>query len=290
MILNGPKVLIIGGTGFLGSALIENLNARLVVANRNILDLSKPLTLEFRDFVKNKKLDYIVISAAIADVEKCYQDQVLSQRVNVDSVIALLDLIKETKAVPVFFSSDYIFSGKATPYEEDDLRIPQTVYGHQKLSVENYLENNFKDYLIFRTSKLMSKTMHPKNILLPILRDLASGRSLKCFEDQLLNPVFVEDIARVLDLAFSVNLKGTFHLGTRQIFSRFELGQFLASSFGFSAKLIKPIKMSAIQFSEQRPVNNTLNCTKIEEVLGFKFCEIEDAHLDLRDILVNKLQ
>lgn len=289
MILNKPKVLIVGGTGFLGSALIENINANIETTNRNFLDLSKPLSSEIQDFIKSKKFNYIVISAAIADVEKCYQDQILSQQVNVDGIITLLDIVKDTKTTPVFFSSDYVFSAKTSPYEETDQRCPQTVYGRQKLSIENYLENNFKDYLIFRTSKLMSKTRHSKNILLPMLRDLILGKSFKCFEDQLLNPVFVEDIARVLDRAFSSNLKGTFHLGTRQIFSRFELGQFLAYSFGFNPKLIEPIKMHTIQFSEMRPANNTLNCTKIEKALDFKFCEIEDALQDLRSILDCKI-
>jgi dTDP-4-dehydrorhamnose reductase len=163
------------------------------------------------------------------------------------------------------------------PYKEIDLRKPQTVYGQQKLLIENYLEENFKNYLIVRTSKLMSKTMHPKNILLPVLQGLALGKSQKCFKDQLLNPVFVEDVTRVLDQAFSSNLNGAFHLGTRRIFSRFELAHFLASAFGFNAQLIEPIMMNTIQFSEKRPLNNTLNCAKIENALDFKFCEIEDA-------------
>jgi dTDP-4-dehydrorhamnose reductase len=101
----------------------------------------------------------------------------------------------------------------------------------------------------------------------------------------LLNPVFVEDVTSVLDRAFSSNLNGVFHLGTRRIFSRFELGHFLASAFGLNAQLIEPIMMNSIQFSEKRPLNNTLNCAKIEAALDFKFCEIEDALQDLRKIL-----
>ena len=240
---------------------------------------------EAEEYLKNEKFDYIVLSAAISDVEKCYQDQMLSQQVNVDGVIALFEIVKQTNAKPVFFSSDYVFSGKLSPYQEDDKKSPQTVYGQQKLAVENYLENNFDKYLIFRTSKLMSKTMHPKNILLPILCGLAAGNTLKCFEDQFINPVFVEDVTKVLDRAFTSNLNGTFHLGTRRIFSRFELAKFLASSLQLDANLIEPIKMDSIQFSEMRPSNNTLTCSKIENSLDFKFCEIEDAIQDLESIL-----
>jgi dTDP-4-dehydrorhamnose reductase len=283
--LSKPRVLILGSTGFLGSALVSRLDAEIVTTDRSILDLCRPLTNSFREFIKSKQFNYIVISAAITDVEKCYQDQVLSQQVNVNSMKELLDIVKKTRTIPVFFSSDYVFSGGCSPYKEMDLRRPQTVYGHQKLLIENYLEENFKNYLIFRTSKLMSKTRHPKNILLPVLQSLALGKSQKIFEDQLLNPVFVEDVTSVLDRAFSSNLNGVFHLGTRRIFSRFELGHFLASAFEFNAQLIEPIKMNSIQFSEERPLNNTLNCAKIEAALDFKFCEIEDALQDLREIL-----
>jgi dTDP-4-dehydrorhamnose reductase len=282
------KVLIIGETGFLGSSLMNHLSTdslNIHFVNRSLFDLSEVIKPEFADFMIQEKFQYVVICAAITDIEKCFKEQTLSNQINIVGTQRLLDLIKQNQAIPVFFSSDYVFSGKSSPYEENDARNPTTIYGHQKLSTENFIENNFDQFLIFRTSKLMSKTSHPKNILYPLICDLVSGKSSRWFEDQLLNPVFVEDIAKVLKLAFMENLKGTFHLGTRRIYTRAEIGRFLASSLGYDTQLIESIRMRDILFSERRPTNNTLNCEKIEKAVGFSFCELENSLSDLSRLI-----
>ncbi|MDO9183660.1 MAG: SDR family oxidoreductase [Bacteriovorax sp.] len=265
------KILVIGDTGFLGSSLKNNLSSNSLTIhfiNRTLFDLSKAITPKFAEFLKYEKFQYVVICAAITDVELCYREQSISKQVNVDGTQALLELVSQAGSIPVFFSSDYVFSGKNSPYNESDPRLPQTIYGHHKLSTEIFLENNFANYLTFRTSKLMSKTNHQKNILYPVIRDLSINKASRCFEDQMLNPVFVEDIAEILKAAFIQGLAGTYHLGTRRIFSRFELGRFLASSLGYDTKLIEPIRMTDIRFSEKRPTNNALRCQKVEEALS----------------------
>lgn len=191
-------------------------------------------------------------------------------------------MFSRTGAIPVFFSSDYVFRPEAKSYQEQDLRAPETSYGSQKLAVEQYLEQNFENFLIFRTSKLMSKFAQPKNILLPVIRDLAASKPVRCFQDQRLNPVFVEDIAEVLKVAFDRRLRGIYHLGTRRVFTRFELAKFLAVALGYNADLVQSLRMSEVDFSEPRPTHNTLNCDKIETALGFRFTEIEEALPDLR--------
>jgi dTDP-4-dehydrorhamnose reductase len=252
---------IIGSTGFLGSHLLRYLSDASALS----IDLSQPITHSF------KAGEHVVICAAITDVEKCFQDRAFSNLVNVAGTKVLLDRIRMAGAIPVFFSSDYVF-GNNEIHGEDDLRTPTTVYGQQKVEIENYIQSHFKDFLIFRTSKLMSRTAHPKNILFPVLRELAAGKKIACLEDQWINPVFVEDIAEVL---MQKDINGIFHLGTKRIFTRVELGRFLAQSLRYNSDLVIPEKMKA--FSETRPSRNLLNCEKI----AFAFCEIEEALPDL---------
>jgi len=247
---------------------------------RDQIDLSHPISPSLVDTLKNYQ--YVLICAAITDVEKCFQDRELSERVNVSGMRELLDLIKKAGAIPVFFSSDYVFANKVAFHQEQDECAPETHYGRQKLAIEQYLEANFERYLIFRTSKLMSTTRHPKNILFPMVRDLSVSKPLRCFEDQWFNPVFVEDIAKVIAIACRRNLSGIYHLGTRRIFTRYELGTFLATSLGFDPALIQSMHMSDIKFSEKRPTHNTLDCRKIESALDFRFTEIEEALGDIR--------
>jgi dTDP-4-dehydrorhamnose reductase len=281
------RVLIIGHTGFLGSFLASALgrgSLSVDVVDRAVFDLAKPPTRDFSDFLEAGNFQYAIICAAITDVEKCHRDQSLSEQVNVHGQRALLGLLKQAGVIPVFFSSDYVFSGRSSPYLEDDNRNPTTVYGRQKLAIENHLEANFEKRLVFRTSKLMSRTRHPRNILYPLIRDLAAGKVSRCAEDQRLTPVFIEDIAAALTAAIRQDLSGTFHLGTRRVYTRAELGRFLASSLGFEPKLIESIRLADIGTSEPRPTNNALNCVKIEQALDFSFLEIADSLPALRQL------
>jgi dTDP-4-dehydrorhamnose reductase len=279
------KILLIGHTGFLGSHLTHLLNTfEVVTLGKSILDLSKNLSSSFEEHVKLHQYDCAIICAAISDVEKCFQDQALSKQVNVDGMQELLMLLKYYHIKPIFFSSDYVFSEKLTPYNETDTPSPKTIYGNQKLAIEVFMQKHFDDFLIFRTSKLMSKTNHPKNILYPIIKNLKEGKISNCFEDQFLNPVFVEDIARVIQNSIDEKITGIFHLGTRTLFNRYELGLFLAKNLNYDSHLIRPTRMKDMTFSESRPNNNMLDCTQIEKILNFKFCEIEEAFSELKSI------
>lgn len=280
------KILLIGHTGFLGSHLAHLLNNEFEVTTlkKEILDLSKNLSDAFKENIESNLYDYAIICAAISDVEKCFQDQALSKQVNVVGMQELLVILKSFGITPIFFSSDYVFSEKLTPYNETDTPNPKTIYGSQKLAIEVFIQKNFDSFLIFRTSKLMSKTNHPKNILYPIIKNLKESKISNCFEDQFLNPVFVEDIAKVVTNTINEKISGIFHLGTKTLFNRYELGLFLAKNLNYDVQLIKATSMKDVTFSESRPNNNMLNCALIEKTLNFQFCEIEGAFSELKSI------
>lgn len=281
--------LLIGKSGFLGQALTSGLlrRARKVIAlGRSDIDLTKKAYDSTKICAEYTGVQSIILCAAITDVEICFSDQETSKQVNVTGTIEVLEAARDLGIKPVFFSSDYVFGSGNAPFSEDDLRSPQTVYGQQKLFVERYIENNFDQYLIFRTSKLMAKSLHPKNILTPLISGLSNSKYVRCFEDQWINPIFVEDIADVLSLALDRGLSGTFHLGTSKVFSRKELGDYIANVFGFDQRLVQAIRMNSIQFSEPRTSHNTLNSDKIRKVLDFKFQEISDAIPELLKLIL----
>lgn len=284
-----PRILIIGSSGFLGSSLkatLGNHGGGLIDSmTRTEIDLSLPITESIKERIKSGNYQYVAICAAITDVEQCFRNQTLSEQVNVIGTIDLLKVIRRSGAIPIFFSSDYVFPNTTALHREEDRRSPETQYGQQKFAVEQFIEETFERFLVFRTSKLMSMTAHSKNILLPVLQGLKTSKTIRCFEDQWLNPVFVEDIAKIVNAASIQHLSGTFHLGTRQIFTRAELGRFLAKSFGFDPNLIQSLKMSDIEFSEPRPTHNTLDCSRVEKALGFQFTEIENALDDLSSLV-----
>lgn len=272
------KSLLIGATGFLGAQLA--LAPGRDGAARDRIDLARPIPDDLHVYLKD--YSHVILCAGITDVEKCFRDIKLSHQVNVTATLELLAQIKKAGAMPIFFSSDYVFGAEGGGLAEDAPRRPLTFYGRQKLAAEHYLEQYFGRFLLFRTGKLMAKSPHPRNILTPLLRDLSAGREVSCFTDQFINPVFIEDVATVVDHAIARGLSGAYHLGTRRVFSRYELAQFIADKMGWEKKLVRPTRLAHAAFSEPRPHHNTLNCAKIEEALGFRFGEIEESLPELR--------
>ncbi len=275
-------LLVIGSNGFLGSTLVGELGADS--ADRSQIDLTNFSEVSAGEIL-GRGYRHVAICAAATDIEFCFKNPQESHQINVLGTIELLGKIRRIGAVPIFFSSDYVFTSKELPHREEDEKKPTTLYGKQKLDVEIFIQKSFEKYLIFRTSKLMSKTLHPKNILVPIIKNLKEKKTIQLFEDQWLNPVFVEDIACVVKKSIETDLSGIFHLGTKQEFTRAELGRALASLFGVDLKLIGSNYMKDVVTSEPRPNYNTLNCEKLEKVLGFEFTEVADSLGNLQELL-----
>lgn len=272
------KIIIFGSAGFLGSMMTHKLLSQfeIVSFDRGQLDLSNNDLIEKIDFRKYS-CDYVIFCAAITDIESCFKQKEHSYQINVVSTKKLLQKTKEAGAIPIFFSSDYVFSYCDRPLIENDEKLPITIYGQQKLEIETFIKANFERYLIFRTSKLMSKTLQSKNILTPILKSLTSSTPIKLFEDQWLNPVFIEDVVEVVKKSVKTRLSGEFHLGTKTVYTRAELGRKIADRLGLDQQCIQPIFMKEVLFSEARPNHNLLNCEKIENALDFRFTEVLDG-------------
>ena len=281
------KLLVIGKTGFLGSFLSASRGDESLCVEsvgRDVVDLSRPIDARFRQFLERGSFHAVAICAAVTDIERCFQNQHESYQINVTGTLGVLDILREMRLKPIYFSSDYVFEPTPTAHFEEGRRRPETCYGRQKLLVEQYLEMHFENFLIFRTSKLMSTTAHPKNILWSIIENLNNGVVTPCFQDQWVNPVFVEDIAKVVKMSVLRDLQGAYHLGTRNILTRFEIGQRVADMLGYDRDLVKPIRLQDRVFSEKRPSYHTLHCEKIEKALGYQFKEIVDVRSSLIDL------
>lgn len=280
-----PNLFILGKDGYLGSFLFNSFeiskkfniegSARSSEIRFDLTDTTIPDEI-FTYFKKSPPL-YIILTAAIADIEKCAKDPTETRKVNVIGTKLILDLAKSFGTVPVFFSTDYVLKPSANLQllNEEDECLPLTEYGKQKKEIEDWITINFKRYLIFRTSKLMSMNFHPKNILTQITLPLRTGKDINAFEDQWITPVFIEDIAQILCHQKLENLSGTYHLATKTSYTRYELAHLIKGRLGLkNESKIFPSSLKDFQTTEKRPCFNTLDSTKISSALDFVFTEI----------------
>jgi UDP-glucose 4-epimerase len=155
------KVLVTGGAGFIGSALLQILQAsnyeiyvidNLSFGNRMLIKIPDSHFFEF-DILDRLELskviseispDWIIHLAAIHFIPYCNQNPVEATQVNIQGTINVLDAAKNVKNLEkVFFASTAaVYPICDTAVSENHLPAPTDIYGLSKLAGE-HLMNEF---------------------------------------------------------------------------------------------------------------------------------------------------
>jgi dTDP-4-dehydrorhamnose reductase len=97
--------------------------------------------------------------------------------------------------------------------------------------------------------------------------EITSGNELRCAVDQVFSPVAVEDVAdAVLDLA-EKGMTGLFNVAGSELISRYSLAEIFITEVnnavpGLRARVV-PCALADINFKEARPLNTSLDVSKI---------------------------
>merc|ERR1719201_2497446 len=98
--------------------------------------------------------DIVCICAGWTWVDGCERDPDRAMLLNCHGPAAVARAAKAVGAKVVYFSSDYVFDGKATAagYSEDDTPSPINAYGRSKLEGERAVLRACPDALVIRTA------------------------------------------------------------------------------------------------------------------------------------------
>ncbi|MCR1911111.1 NAD-dependent epimerase/dehydratase family protein [Enterococcus hirae] len=154
------KILITGGAGFIGSTLANHLGKENVVIVVDDLSMGKVENLEMdrnitfiegdvadsvlmEEIIRANQFDYIFHLAAVASVADSVARPVETHRVNFESVLMLLELVRKyqpnLKRI-VFSSSAAVYGDEPTlPKKEEFIIRPLTPYAIDKFAAEQYV-------------------------------------------------------------------------------------------------------------------------------------------------------
>ncbi|EMF0074259.1 NAD-dependent epimerase/dehydratase family protein [Enterococcus hirae] len=154
------KILITGGAGFIGSTLANHLGKENVVIVVDDLSMGKVENLEMdrnitfiegdvadsvlmKEIIRANQFDYIFHLAAVASVADSVARPVETHRVNFESVLMLLELVRKyqpnLKRI-VFSSSAAVYGDEPTlPKKEESIIRPLTPYAIDKFAAEQYV-------------------------------------------------------------------------------------------------------------------------------------------------------
>ena len=224
--------------------------------------------------VQQTRPEWIVLSAAYTDVDGCESNRELAFAVNRDAPVNVAKAAKEIGARLLFLSSDYVFDGtKTNPYETDDRRNPQSVYGASKSEAEIRLLESMPDCCIVRTSWLfgVGGKCFPDTIL-----KLAESRpALDVVNDQRGSPTYVVDLARAIVQLCRKDARGIVHVTNAGDCTWFEFAQQIVRQAGL-ATAIQPVSSVKMARPAPRPTYSVLSPASLDG-LGIKMPSWQDA-------------
>jgi dTDP-4-dehydrorhamnose reductase len=267
------RVTIFGASGLLGKALMREWSGDTVTGlTSHAADIRDAKRVQ--DAVQETSPEWIVLAAAYTDVDGCEGNPDLAFAVNRDGAVNVAAAARNVGARLVFLSSDYVFDGKkTTPYEIEDARNPQSVYGRTKAEAEIKLLELMPDCCVARTSWLFG--IGGKCFPDTILKLAASRPALDVVNDQRGCPTYSVDLARAIVQLCRKDASGIVHVTNLGDCSWFEFAQDIISGAGL-ATVVRPVSSQEMARPAPRPSYSVLSSTRLQ-ALGIEMPSWRDA-------------
>lgn len=283
------KLLVIGGSGLVGSTIISNTHNYYDIkftynknkfVHPNIESFEVDL-LDDRNIIANIlekfKPKYVIHTAAHPSVDLCETNPQLANKLHIDITNNIAKICSSLNSKLVYFSTDAVFDGLIKKkYTESDLPNPINYYGKTKLSAEKIILNESKDNVVLRTAVIYG--LHKKSRFTNwIIDSLKEKKSVDPHVDQYNTPTLVDDLSKAVMQILLMNLSGLFHATGKTCVSRYEFACLIADIFNFEKSLIKPVTSLEKKQDAPRPKFTCLDSSLLETKIGFTFHDLDSG-------------
>ncbi|RSK25881.1 NAD(P)-dependent oxidoreductase [Bacillus sp. HMF5848] len=249
------KILITGGKGFFSKRLTEFYKDQyeFIVTDKEELDIVDNEKVE--EFFTQYRPDYVIHAAAIAVTDFCNKRPDIAQKINVDGAVNVARAAKRVSAKLVFLSSEQVFNGNenAGPFSEEDVAVPNTVYGANKLEAEALLKDIIDELWIVRFTWMFGLPERNNNMVNNILWDtltsILKNEKIYASPHEFRGMTYVYDMIENFEKVFSLPF-GTYHLGSINNMSRYEMVKHIFSSLGIEERINELVVEDTEKYSD----------------------------------------
>jgi dTDP-4-dehydrorhamnose reductase len=234
------KVLILGGTGLLGNALLNTLGGDFYVVGTSRNKLNKKQTNliytedlfnfeNLKSLIDQEKPNVIINCLSINDIKSQDFQTLRTIYTLIPQYLSFISIQQDIKLVHI--SSDAVFSGDRGNYSEKDQPDPNDIYGMCKLFGEPLSSNSS----IIRTSMIGHSLQRDRGLL-----DWFINQSeCKLYKNAIFSGLPVYELARIISKHFINNSKfnGLFHIASQPI-SKYELLNLVKNVYNLNINII----------------------------------------------------
>jgi dTDP-4-dehydrorhamnose reductase len=276
------KVAVIGATGQLGRDVCDRFRqGGDEVCELTHSDLEISSAEQVNSVLAGVHPDVVVNTAAMHHVEKCEADPARAFLVNATGARNLALFSRESGAVLIHISTDYVFDGaQQRPYVETDLPCPLNVYGNSKLAGEFFVRVLAPKHFVVRVSALYGHNpCRAKGGLnfVELMLKLANERpEIRVVDDEYVSPTRTIDVAEQLTKLTRSADYGLYHATSEGSCSWFEFAREIIAFAGANVRL-EPARPGEFPAKVPRPRYSVLENSRLKSAKLNVFRNWKDA-------------
>ncbi len=278
--LKSKKLLVTGHSGMLGSELVtyfKNFEEYEVFglgrSKTNSLLNDRQYIFNLENFkheeLKGEEFDIIIHTAALTDINKCESNRDLADKLNIHASLEVSKLAKSNNAKLFYISTDSIFDGKKGNYDELENPSPLNYYAFTKHAGEiEAVKIYYQNCVIVRTNIYGLNQPLRDTIVEWAIKEWMANKQISGFDDVYFNALYTGQLAEILKKLIEINLQEKIiNIGSSQFISKYDFLNNLRIKLGYDDKLLKRSKSSNFISNIKRPLNTTLNLSKLEQII-----------------------
>jgi dTDP-4-dehydrorhamnose reductase len=273
-----PRTAVIGAGGYLGRHFLaahravnpDALGVDLANPSPHGVDLAAPDIGPLN--LRQAGYEYAVVAAAVTGLARCESDKAYTRTRNVTGTLELARQLAAEGVTPVFFSSDNVFDGQTGRYDDEAPTNPINEYGAQKAEVERRLpEVCAGRCLILRLGKVFGLSRGDRTLLDEMADRLMRGQQVPAARDMIFSPILLGDLLRAVLALQTKQATGLFNLCGPEAWSRFDIAQAVARTFGSPRSLVKAISLDDLKEPFRRPKRADMGCRRLQATVDVPF-------------------
>lgn len=286
------KILITGGTGLLGKAVIENRKSGYPIIatytgsyemiDSDCVSYSK---LDIRDekghnaIFEKFRPEVVIHAVSVGSPDYAERNKETSSSIDLSGTTNIISLCKKFNARLIYISSNAIYDGERAPYAESDSGEPINYYGQLKLRAEEIVRKSKVRFAIIRPILMYgwNNPLERENIVVSALKKLRKGQTVSFYEDVFCNPLLAQFCAEAIWRIIQHNIYDVFNIAGRDTVSIYQFVSMAAEVFGFDPGLVKPVQQGFFKDLARRPKDTSYKTVKMENILKMKPLSIEEG-------------